>query len=448
MELLLLWDRAPNVASTVRQHVSALQTYSAHRVHPVSILGELPPGIELDRFDGIVIHYSLVACHDTYLAPRTRAAISRFTGVKAIFIQDEYRHVDRSVAAMQLLGINVLFTCVPAEEIDKVYPLSKLPGVTRFNVLTGYVDESLLGLQLPDIESRPIDIGYRARKLPAWLGALGQEKWRIGHRVALDAPRYGLKVDLAHREEERLYGQDWIDFMTGCKATLGVESGASVFDFSGEVQRAVDRDVETNSNLSFEELQTRHFAHLEGHIRLNQISPRCFEAAALRTLMVLYEGRYSGRLEPWRHYVPLKKDHSNFDEVVSVLRNPDRIREITGRAYDEVACAGRNSFRAMVNDFDQAIAKAGLRCDRANRTPYVPEELARLASRRSLSASWLRLRRSLFNTFYFFLFRGLLRWAGEGLRDRVHRRLMRALGTISAWKRRYFRRRDMSSMAP
>ena len=432
LQLLLLWDRAGRVAGTVQQHVAALQSYSVHRVHPIAVFGELPPRLQLERFDGIVIHYSLVACHDGYVSPTMRQAVARFQGVKAIFIQDEYRHVDRTVAAMQAMDIHALFTCVPADEIEKVYPAAKLPGVIRHNVLAGYVDESLIGLHVPDPAQRPIDIGYRARKLPAWLGQLGQEKLNIGRRIAEDAPRFGLKVDLAHREEERLYGQDWIDFMTRCKSTLGVESGASVFDFSGQLQEAVESDAAQHPHLNFDELKDRHFAHLEGKIRLNQISPRCFEAAALRTLMVLYEGNYSGRLQPWRHYVPLRKDHSNFDEVVSVLRSPERIRQITDCAYGEVACAEANSFRAMVREFDGVILDASVHCSRAPLPSYTDQQIMVVGSRRSLRANWLRLRRWLFNAAYFFLFRGLLRWLPEDRRDRIQRWLRAKLKAISA----------------
>ena len=324
-----------------------------------------------------------------------RQAIGRFQGVKAIFVQDEYRHVDRTVAAMQAMGIHALFTCVPTDEIGKVYPAAKLPGVIRHNVLTGYVDESLIGLQVPDPAQRPIDIGYRARKLPAWLGELGQEKWNIGRRVAEDAPRFGLHVDLAHREESITDSTGSI-FMTRCKSTLGVESGASVFDFNGELQQVVESDAAQHPHLSFDELKDRHFAHLEGKIRLNQISPRCFEAAALRTLMVLYEGNYSGLLQPWRHYVPLKKDHSNFEEVVSVLRSPERIRQITDCAYKEVACAEANTFRAMVCEFDEVVAAADVHCSPARLPPYTDRQIEELGSRRSVRASWLQFRRWLF----------------------------------------------------
>ena len=90
--------------------------------------------------------------------------------------------------------------------------------------------------------------------------------------------------------------------------------------------------------------------------------------------MVLYEGDYSGRLQPWRHYVPLRKDHSNFEEVVSVLRNPERIIEITKNAYEEVACAEHNSFRAMVREFDQVILEP---VSIAGGPPYRPTQTIR-----------------------------------------------------------------------
>ena len=171
--------------------------------------------------------------------------------------------------------------------------------MTKVNVLTGYVDRRLLDRDAPKLADRPVDVGYRARKIPAWLGELGQEKCRIGKRFAEDAVTYGLNCDISYREEDRLYGEDWLRFMTRCKSFLGVESGASVFDFTGEIQSAVEREERAYPSPLFEELRERHFKDKEGLVRLNQISPRCFEAAALRTLMILYVGEYSGILLPW-----------------------------------------------------------------------------------------------------------------------------------------------------
>ena len=111
-----------------------------------------------------------------------------------------------------------------------MYPLAELAGLHIESVLTGYVDPLLSGLTVPPLAARPIDVGYRARRLSAWLGQLGHEKWLIGQRFAADAARYQLVCDISWREEDRLYGRDWVDFLTRCKAVLGSESGSSVFD--------------------------------------------------------------------------------------------------------------------------------------------------------------------------------------------------------------------------
>ena len=253
------------------------------------------------------------------------------------------------------LGIDVLFTCVPEGEVDKVYSPAALPGVRKVPVLTGYVPEGLVATPVPPIAARPIDVGYRARKVPYWLGSLGVEKWRIAEDFLAATRGSGLACDIACSEASRLYGAQWTRFLASCKAMLGVESGASVFDFTGDIQRSVERYIAQHPGATFKEVQHRFFREHEGLISLNQISPRYFEAAALRTAMVLYEGRYSGILEPWRHYVPLRKDFANIDQVVAAIKDTVRLQEMADRAYEEVACAYRHSYKAFIQRFDEVI---------------------------------------------------------------------------------------------
>src|ERR1700722_5329395 len=207
-EILLLCDYREDIAATVREHIDALTGCSRHRIRRLSMFGDLPPRLDLNHFDAVVVHYSLIACHNTYVSPRAREALRLFPGLKAIFIQDEYRHVDASIAAMQAIGIDVLFTCVPEAEIEKVYSSERLAGVVKVNVLTGYVPERLLGKTVLPYAERPIDVGYRARKVPAWLGELGYEKYEIGRIFRDDAVGDGLVLDISFREEDRLYGDN------------------------------------------------------------------------------------------------------------------------------------------------------------------------------------------------------------------------------------------------
>jgi hypothetical protein len=342
-----------------------------------------------------------------------------------MFIQDEYRFVDRTISAVEQMNIHVLFTCVPEGEMDKVYPSSRLPHVVKINVLTGYVPEYLLGQTVPSFSERTIDVGYRGRSVPAWFGELGQEKWRIGHRFAKDAKGYGLRCDIRYREEDRLYGRDWINFLTSCKAVLGVESGASVFDFTGDVQRQVEEHELRNPGSSFEELRDLYFKDLEGRIRLNQISPRSFECAALRTVMILYEGEYSGILKPWRHYLPMKKDHSNMKEIVDALRDPCLCEEIAENAYREIAENPQYSFRALAAKVDQAM-HSNFRREMARKSPPLSEEEYRLVQRvQQKSVSRYQVADKLHRCLYGFTFRVLLFWASPSVKNRVHLRLRR-----------------------
>jgi hypothetical protein len=333
--------------------------------------------VDFAPFDALVIHYNLVMSSDVFLPPLARWRISQFQGPKAAFIQDEYRFVDATVSVMRTLGIQVLFTCVPADQVELVYPEAKLPRLRRkVTVLTGYVPEELLAVPVAPYEARSIDVAYRGRRLPAWLGRLAQEKVLIAERFQADAPAYGLSTDISTSEEDRLYGKAWVEFVRSSKATLGVESGASVFDFDGSIEQAITGYLSAHPGETFEELHRRFLADVDGRIRLNQISPRCFEAAALGTLMVLYPGEYSGILKPGRHYVPLEKDHSNMAEVASAIRDRSTWERITTRAREEVALNPRYSFQAMVQTIDEGLDLAV-----SARAAIQPDAFARMAAR-------------------------------------------------------------------
>jgi hypothetical protein len=354
--LLLLCDFRPHEAATVIDHIEAIRAWSRYDVFVLPMFGDLPDELALDAFDGLLIHYNLVMSSPTYLSPLARWRISQFSGVKAAFIQDEYRFVNSTVGVMRTLGIHVLFTNVSQDQMQLVYPGAALPDLRRkVTVLTGYVPQELLSRLLVPYEDRTVDVGYRGRRLPAWLGRLAQEKVVIADRFLADAPAYDLTTDISTREEDRLYADGWIQFVGRSRATLGVESGASVFDFDGSIEQAIRAYLSSHPDTLFEELHRLFLADVDGRIPLNQISPRSFEAAALGTLMVLYPGDYSGILKPGRHYVALQKDHSNMAEVVEAIRDRDTWERITTQAREEVALNPRYSFRAMVETVDDAL---------------------------------------------------------------------------------------------
>ncbi len=325
--------------------------------HLVSSNGDLPADVPLSQFDVVILHYSVFLAVDAYISNRTCNQLRSFHGVKAIFLQDEYRFVNATVKKITDIGFDIIFTCVPECSFEQVYPAAKLPGVTRINVLTGYVPEALLHYAPLPLNKRKFDVSYRGRRYPAWHGRLGLEKWNIAKNFLIDARRFKLTCDISYRERDRLYGADWVNLLQQSKAVLGVESGASIFDFTGNVSSKVETLVALQGakKIPYEFLRERYFAEIEDNIPLAQISPRTFEAIALRTLCILYEGEYSGVLKPWRHYVPLRKDHSNMADVVAVLRDTSRMSEIIANAYAEIALNPEYSYKGFITRIDTIL---------------------------------------------------------------------------------------------
>jgi hypothetical protein len=367
LRVLLACNYDPTNAATVCDHINAFTRYSRHDVHVLSRVGEIFDGVKLSAFDAVVIHYSLFLAMESYVGPRSRRALAAFRGAKAVFIQDEYRFVNATLDALEACGVDLVFTCLGPAEAARVYGRVRDGHLRTEQVLTGYVPHALPHYPPLPLAARKTMVGYRGRTYPAWHGEQGREKVRIGKLFKRDAKRFGVSTDIAWSEQSRLYGRDWVDFMRNCQAVLAVESGASVFDFDGAVAARsesfatlVERPHPIpglSRKPTYEALRERFFAGREDEIDIAQISPRVFEAIALRTLIIAYPGRYSDVMQPWRHYVPLAKDHGNMDEVVAVLKDTDRVAEIVATAYAEIALNPAYGYAAMIDRFDTRIVE-------------------------------------------------------------------------------------------
>ena len=94
---------------------------------------------------------------------------------------------------------------------------------------------------------------------------------------------------------------------------LGVESGTSYLDLEDEVTRDYTARARRRAAGHARGAPEGPLGRWDHNYSYRTISPRHFEAAAFRICQVLFEGEYSGVLQPMVHYVPLKKDFSNFE---------------------------------------------------------------------------------------------------------------------------------------
>jgi hypothetical protein len=249
---------------------------------------------------------------------------------------------------------------VPEGSIDRVYRRLRDCGVTIVPTLTGFVPDQLAARPRRPMRGRPYDVVYRGRPVPHELGDLGYEKVAIAQRFIDAAAQYGLANDVDWREEARIYGDDWIEFMSSGRATLGTESGASIVDFDQSIAAAVDAYVRGHPGAGYREVADAVLKKHEGNVVINTISPRAFEAICLGTALVLFPGEYSGILVPWRHYIPLAKDFSNLGEVVSFLTDLPFLERLTQTAYDEIVGSGAYSYSEFTRKVDDALAELSL----------------------------------------------------------------------------------------
>jgi len=371
-------------ASTVMEHVSSFARHSRHRIWEVNTDTGFPAELAQLEFRAILIHYCVFGMGGYRLNGDWLAYLDGSKAYKVAFFQDECTRCRRRFRFLNEHAIDCVYTCLERSEFGKVY--ERYTGVPKLvSNIPGYVSEGLpeVGRRfaLPDAR-RTVDVGYRGRPLPTYLGRGAMEKHEIGVRFGELAAETGLRLDLGTGERDRLYGDNWYRFIANCRCVLGVESGVSAFDLEDEVLREYHQRLADGLGVGLEELRT--LPRWEDVVYYRTISPRHFEAAALRVCQVLFEGRYSGILEPMVHYIPLKKDFSNFDRVVALIRDPDVRWELTENAHRDLIASGEWSYRRLIDEVDASLEQAGLsaRPDEAAETTVAAALNARLGRRR------------------------------------------------------------------
>ncbi|MDX2052663.1 MAG: hypothetical protein SFV15_09750 [Polyangiaceae bacterium] len=366
----------PN-ASTISEHVRAFGRHSRFPIYEHNTELGFPPALADWEFDAIVMHYSLFGTSPYTLNQKHLEYINRASTYKVAYFQDEHRYCQKRFAFLNDHRVNCVFTLLEPTEWSKVY--QKYTRVEKLiYTLTGYVSEELLSVSKrahkPD-SLRNIDIGYRARRLDFYMGAGGQEKHLIAEAFEHSSAARELVLDIDTKEERRLYGAQWVNFLANCRGALGVETGVSVFDLEDVVRPACERLLAENPAITFEEVSARVLKPWEGRVFYRTVGPRHFEAAALRVCQIMFEGKYSGVMQAGKHYLSLKKDFSNLDEVIRLFKDADVRRQISDAAHEDLIASRRFEYSALISDFDRVLEQAGLGVDSTQPDARVQRQL-------------------------------------------------------------------------
>jgi len=352
------WDKN---APTIVDHINSFPKYSKFKVWALNTERGFPKGLKKLEFDIILLHYSLFGQKYVLFNDFMEYLKNSRSSYKIAFFQDEYHYCQQRFKFLNDYNFNCVYTLLHPDYFKDVYEkYTRVPRIIP--TLTGYVDDNLIKnakkYSQPD-SMRDIDIGYRARKLPWYMGKGAQEKSEIGERFIEYVKGTELKLDIAYTEGSRLYGNKWYKFLGNQKACLGAEAGASIFDIQDVVRPEYERLKAENPSITYAEMSERLLNKWEGKIPNRVISPRIFEAAAFHICQILYEDKYQGILKPMVDYIPLKKDFSNFDEVIELYRDTRFRKQIIENCYQDLITSGNYTYKKFISDFDEELAKQG-----------------------------------------------------------------------------------------
>jgi hypothetical protein len=342
--------------ATIRDHLYSFRKYSAHRCFYLNLaVREVPWYVRKIPFDLIIFHTIFLSSRWSLklfdAAVDKARSLKSMRAVKIALPQDEFLNTKVLCDFINEFEIDHVFSVAPPSEWKKIYPNVNFEQVHFHHVLTGYLDEETIakvkGME-QSFKNRPIDIGYRAWRAEPWLGRHGILKTQIADLFVERTGHRGLKIDISTHHEDTILGDDWYRFLMNCKYTIGVEGGASLLDFEGKIREATNAFLAQHPLASFEEVREACFKLLDHSLRLFAISPRHLEACLTKTCQILVEGEYNGILFPNQHYIELKRNFDNLEEVLEVIETDQVREEIVERAYQDIVESGTYTYRSFV----------------------------------------------------------------------------------------------------
>lgn len=353
----ILYDESSNKIFTIKNYLDMFERYSANRVKYIGIHEEID---NLLSYDAVIVFYSVRVCERGFLPEKTERGIKSFTGKKLLFIQDDYDNTEETRKFIKRNRIDAVLSVVPYSYINKAYPLKRFRNTFFFSILTGYISDEMKEYTSMPIASRDIHIGYRGRELGWWYGNLGREKLMIGAGVKKRVKQYDdIKEDVEWDDAHRIGAEGWLDWLSSLKTTLATQSGSNIFDEKQLIKRNVLRIQRFFPSITYEHVHKLLMSRVEGRIKTETVSPKMFEAIALKTVLIMFEGNYSdGLLKPNIHFIPLKKDFSNFEQVVEKVRDDAFLQSFADNAYNDIMGRYELTYKWLIGYADRILASS------------------------------------------------------------------------------------------
>lgn len=359
------FSHARKTRKTSLDHVLCFQEHAPqHRYYYHDIREPVGDALKDIRFHAVLFETTALGMRwrrprERFLEVRERLSfMADWDAVKIAFPQDDYDHSELLDDWLADYRFDVVYS-VLSQHRAVLYPRMSAVG-TIVPALTGYVNDAdirAVGAFAKPFEERRIDIGYRAKFLPAYFGSFGQVKGLLADRMLQAVEGGGLKVDISTNPKDVFVGDGWLRFLGDCRFCLGSEGGSSVLDPRGEIMDRVTEFVAAHPDAPYAEIEAACFPGQDRKTAFSAVSPRLFEAAIARCGQMLVEAPYMGALEPWVHYLPLDEHCDRAPEVLDRMRDHAAMERMIDACYETLIGTTRFRYSTHVHEVLARIAQ-------------------------------------------------------------------------------------------
>lgn len=249
-------------------------------------------------------------------------------GKTVFFIGNEYKLIPEKIMLLKKTKADYVVSQLPQNIAEWLYS-----GICKNIISVPHALNIEVFQPVNKFHDRKIDVGSRSAEYPWYLGDTDRNK-AIDFMRSLE--KNGFAVNVSSDMSKRFERADWANFLNNCKFTVATEAGTSFLEKDDKTRKAVNKFVNGNTDKTFEDVFEVFFKNYKNPVSGKCISPRHFDAIGTKTCQILLEGRYNDILKPNEHYIELKKDYSNLEEVMEKMRDYPLVKQMIDKTYEYV----------------------------------------------------------------------------------------------------------------
>ena len=293
----------------------------------------------LKKYEVIIILHSAFS-NSCFLPGSIQNIISLKKSYKIHFMANEYKWMPEKMKLVKKLKINLLVTQSHNIDVIKLYK-NKLK-IEVIHIPGGGLDEEIF---YPMNLDRDILIGYRTYQEPEYLG---HQKRVILHNFLKEySKKNNDTYDVSIMAKDRFKFKDWAIFLNRCKSLPSTITGTDFFYLDDKIRKQVNKyydNYQTPISLKFNKFDSTYkkkfniiyekfFKNLTTGTKWRALTGKVIEAMGTKTINILVDGDYGPLLKPDEHYIPLKKNFSNFEECIEKVKDKNYFYKITENSY-------------------------------------------------------------------------------------------------------------------